>query len=93
MGVTVPSIPITLDPTKHYCITANTFGWVAFFTCEDPYTGDYKCCRNGFVLIEYLDENWDCNGMQPICGGNLSSLIINIEGPFDTNAECVAACV
>jgi hypothetical protein len=92
MGIEVPDDWPDLTPDAYFCVQVLCYSSLPPGTgC----TGDpewMQGCVKGRVLIDWISRDMQCSDIG-ILGfpGHMSQRIIDIDGPFDTLAECAAS--
>jgi len=58
--------------------------------CAGPITQTFACCQEGAQIINWIKAEWQCSGPE-LCvfSGYTEQRIVNIEGPFTDQAECM----
>lgn len=91
MGSELPDDIVLLDPAKWYCVLQEHYdsgtpgsGCVGQFATPN-------LCVFGATIIEWIAKDGQCSGEGLVfVPFRNNQRIINIVGPFDTHAECVA---
>ena len=87
--------PTDLTPDKNYCITVDEFNDASAKTgCDQDYRRTFHCCRLGQVIMDWLDDDKECDSVWQICPsvGSPAQKIVDVQGPYDTWLECMDEC-
>jgi len=82
-----------IDPLKYYCVHTIQFEKVGV-GCTDNVTGQNSCCITGVRLLAYLDVDGWLLENSGFCFGPVMAceLIIDFDGPYDLEADCLVGC-
>ena len=91
MGINIPPAFPTLDMTKFYKVTVDTYQNITGDPdCSDFYTTTPSACLNGAQIQNWIDMGWECDWMHElvIVPGFTAQRLVGLEGPFDTFIAC-----
>ncbi|NVM23410.1 MAG: hypothetical protein HWN68_16705 [Desulfobacterales bacterium] len=86
--------PEILDD-KWYCVTVDAFQDVGpFDDCRQDFSAQLTCCRQGVHINNWINNELECIGGFELCvfTGFSAQRLLDLKGPYDTQALCNADC-
>jgi len=95
MGESLPPSWPGFDDNKWYCILSAVYlDATPAIDCTQTYQGCVTCCRLGSMINQWIAGDRECNTFSDLCvpGTGSAERLMNAVGPYDTQAQCLAAC-
>lgn len=94
MGTPVPQSFPVYENTKHYCVHMYSYLGGGPADCSQNFVGVFECCVQGNTLNNWLALGFECLSPNELClfSGTSAQRLSSANGPYDTDALCVADC-